>query len=239
MSQRSSIDPYELNKFNKTSEEWWDKAGEFKMLHEINPIRVDYINSVVKKHFATDNISGLKLIDIGCGGGIVCGALVELGLDITGLDANTQNIESATEYAKKNNLNIEYINATVEEHIKTHKTYDVVLCLEVIEHVANPEEFVINVSRLVANGGILIFSTLNRTIKSYACAIIMAEYVLGWIPKQTHKYSKFVRPSEFARMLQDTNLQLQELKGLSFDLSSQKWQLSDDIGVNYFAVFIK
>lgn len=241
MSNKTSIDKSELAKFSKTDDEWWDKDGEFKLLHEINPIRIQYISQQILKHFAIKGnmklLSKLKLIDIGCGGGLVCVPMNEFGVRVTGLDANKHNIEAASNFAKCNNLDIEYINSTVEEHIKSSKKYDIVLCLEVIEHVANPEEFVKNISKLVASGGILIFSTINRTAKSYALAIIMAEYVLGWIPKKTHDYSKFVKPSEFVRMLQETKMCLVELKGLSMSAVSQQWQLSEDIDVNYFAVF--
>ncbi len=242
MSNKSSIDQQELKKFNKTDQEWWDQDGEFKALHAINPVRIEYITSIIGKHFGViDNkkssLSGLKLIDIGCGGGLICAPMSELGAEVTGLDANEHNIKAATSYAERNKLNIKYINNTVEEHIKSPKKYDIVLCLEVIEHVANQKEFVNNISKLLAPGGIVIFSTINRTKKAYLLAIVMAEYVLGWVPRQTHNYSRFVKPSEFVRMMQDTRLRLGELKGLSLSVSSQNWHLSDDIDVNYFAVF--
>ena len=239
---QSSIDQQELEKFNRTEQEWWNQDGEFKALHAINPVRIEYITSIARKYFdIVDNkkslLSGLKLIDIGCGGGLICAPMSELGAEVTGLDANEHNIKAATSYAKRTKLNIEYINDTIEEYIKSPKKYDIVLCLEVIEHVANQKEFVNNISKLVAPGGVLIFSTINRTKKAYFLAIMMAEYVLRWVPRQTHNYSKFIRPSEFVRMLEGTTLRLSELKGLTFSMLSQNWYLSDDIDVNYFAVF--
>ncbi|MDP4708898.1 MAG: bifunctional 2-polyprenyl-6-hydroxyphenol methylase/3-demethylubiquinol 3-O-methyltransferase UbiG [Rickettsiaceae bacterium] len=235
IKDNSSIDQGELNKFNKTHQEWWDLEGEFKPLHAINPLRIEYINLLINKHFS--NTQNLNMIDIGCGGGLVCVPMHEHGLKVTGLDANEHNIKAANSYAKSNALDIEYIHSTVECYIKLGKTYDIVLCLEVIEHVANPEEFVQNISKLVAPGGILIFSTINRTKKAYLLAVFMAEYVLRWVPKKTHDYSKFIKPSEFVYMLKDSKLNLQELKGMSLSPITQNWYLSDDIDVNYFAVF--
>lgn len=243
MDNVSSIDDEELKKFNKTNQEWWDLNGEFKALHEINPVRIEYIKSVILKHFdITDSsikpLNNIKILDVGSGGGLVCKPMYEFGADVTGIDANQHNTKAATAYAKEHKLNIKYVNSTVEDYAPTHKAkYDVVLCLEVIEHVANPIEFVQNISKLVKQDGILIFSTINRTLKSFAQAIIIAEYVLGWVPKNTHKHSKFVKPSELVSMLKDTPLSLSELKGLKLSLPNKIWQLTDNIDVNYFAVF--
>ena len=232
---RSSIDQSELKKFSKTDKEWWDLSGEFKSLHEINPVRIEYINSVLDRHFKTTK--GLRLIDIGCGGGLICEPMSQYHMKISGLDANAENIKGAKIRAERNEFDIKYIHSTVEEHLKSENKYDVILCLEVIEHVANPEEFTMNVSKLLAPGGVIIFSTINRTLKAYLFAIIMAEYVLGWVPKKTHDYSKFIKPSEFVHMLQDTGFSMNELKGLSLSSTKNKWHISDDINVNYFAVF--
>lgn len=232
---KSSIDQAELDKFNKTDQEWWDLEGEFKPLHKINPVRIEYIKSVINQHF--EGRKALNLIDVGCGGGLACVPMARSEFNVTGLDANKGNIEAAASHAELHNLNIQYINTTTEDHIKSGVQYDVVLCLEVIEHVANPEEFVKNISKLVAPGGVVIFSTINRTPKAYLLAIIMAEYVLRWVPTRTHNYSKFIKPSEFVNMLQGTKLSLQELKGMSLSPITQSWYISEDINVNYFAVF--
>lgn len=243
MDNISSIDEEELNKFSKTNQEWWDLNGEFKTLHEINPIRIDYIKSIILKHFELPNsftkpLKNIKLLDIGSGGGLVCKPMYEFGADVTGIDANEHNTRAARAYAKERKLNIKYVNNTVENYIlENNEKYDVILCLEVIEHVANPKEFVQNISKLLKPDGVLILSTINRTLKSFTQAIIIAEYILGWVPKNTHKYSKFIKPSELVSMLKNTPLNLSELKGLKLSLPNKIWELSDDIDINYFAIF--
>lgn len=243
MNNISSIDEEELKKFSKTNQEWWDLNGEFRTLHEINPVRIDYIKSIILKHFELPNTSikplkNIKLLDIGSGGGLVCKPMYEFGADVTGIDANEHNTKAAMAYARERNLDIKYINNTVENYIlENNEKYDVILCLEVIEHVANPKEFVQNISKLLKHDGILIFSTINRTFKSFTQAIIIAEYILGWVPKNTHKYSKFIKPSELVSMLKNTPLNLSELKGLKLSLPNRIWELSDDIDINYFAIF--
>lgn len=243
MDNISSIDEEELKKFSKTNQEWWDLNGEFRTLHEINPVRIDYIKSIILKHFDLPNISikplkNIKLLDIGSGGGLVCKPMYEFGADVTGIDANEHNTQAAMAYARERNLDIKYINNTVENYIlENNEKYDVILCLEVIEHVANPKEFVQNISKLLKHDGILIFSTINRTFKSFTQAIIIAEYILGWVPKNTHKYTKFIKPSELVSMLKNTPLNLSELKGLKLSLPNRISELSDDIDINYFAVF--
>ncbi|MDG1437153.1 MAG: bifunctional 2-polyprenyl-6-hydroxyphenol methylase/3-demethylubiquinol 3-O-methyltransferase UbiG [Rickettsiaceae bacterium] len=232
---KSSIDQEELDKFNQPNQDWWDLEGEFKPLHEINPVRMEYIQSVIRQKFG--EAKGLDVLDVGCGGGLSSVSMANAGCNVTGLDANKRNIDSASKYANSKGLEITYINTTIEEYVQSSEQYDVILCLEVIEHVAHPEEFIRNVAKLVKKGGTVIFSTINRTHKAYLLAIIMAEYVLRWVPRKTHNYSKFVKPSEFANMAQDTSLSLQELKGLSLSPITQNWYISDDIDVNYFVVF--
>lgn len=235
----SSIDPHELNKFHKTAEQWWDPEGEFKTLHQINQIRINYIQQIFAKYFKNINMQNFDILDIGCGGGLISVPIHKLGYNITGLDASGSNIEAATEHALKNNYNIKFINQTAEEHLSHGKKYDVVLCLEVIEHVANVEYFVKTLSELLKKGGVLIVSTINKTIKSYMQAIIMAEYILRWVPKNTHEYSKFLKPSSLVRVAEKNNLNLLELKGMKLDLLTNRWQLDDNVDVNYFAVFNK
>jgi len=237
MNEKSSIDQEELNKFNKTYTEWWDNEGEFKTLHQINPVRVDYITAKIKQHFNISELNGLELLDVGSGGGLISVPMLQLGARVTGLDANEHNVKAAKFYAKEHKLSINYLHSTIEQHVSSDKKYDIILCLEVLEHVANPSDFIVNLSKLLAPGGILITSTINRTAKSYLLAIVAAEYVLRWVPVKTHNYAKFIKPSELVKMSQKTDLRIEELKGLVFQILGQEWQLSDDIDVNYFAVF--
>ena len=239
MTTTSSIDQEELNKFNKTHREWWDSEGEFKTLHQINPILVDYITAKIKQHFNISDISAFELLDVGSGGGLISVPMYHLGFKVTGLDANEYNVRAAKFYAKEHKLSINYLNTTIEQHINCDKKYDIILCLEVLEHVANPSDFTMNLAKLLKPGGLLITSTINRTAKSYLLAIVAAEYVLRWVPVQTHNYTKFIKPSELVKMSQKTDLRIEELKGLVFSIVGQEWQLSDDIDVNYFAVFSK
>ena len=249
MNKESSVDQNEVNKFNKTSEEWWDKSGEFKILHQINPIRIQYINDKIAEHFNSiqnkeDDLQPLKnlnIIDVGCGGGLISVPICQLGAKVTAIDANSYNIKALSEYTKNNNLAINPINTTVEEYISNYpdQLYDVVLCLEVLEHVSNQSAFIQNLLKLLKPTGILILSTINRTIKSYAHAIIAAEYILKWVPTNTHDYSKFLKPSELYKILEVNNFHLKNLTGLKFDIITNSWYLSDDIDVNYFACIIK
>lgn len=237
----TSIDQIELDKFNKTAEEWWDINGEFKMLHKINPVRIEYLKSKIINHYSLEYkeklpLDGIKILDVGCGGGLISMPLAQMGAQVTGVDANEHNVNAASKYAKDNKIHVELKHTTVEKFLpKVKPAYDVVISLEVMEHVANPKEFVQNLTKLIKPGGMIILSTINRTLKSYIYAIVMAEYILGWVPKKTHDHKKFIKPSELTKMINDTGLSLKELKGMTLDLPSTKWQLSMDIDVNYFA----
>lgn len=247
MSTKSSINQVELEKFSKISNQWWQKDGEFKILHQINPIRIGYIVDKIKDHFdIQDDIlpcSNLDILDVGCGGGLITSPLCKLNGIVTGIDALQSNIDIAMQYASAQDLNIQYFKSTVEELVYSDdlnkKQYDVVLCLEVMEHLDNPSDFVKNLASLVKPDGMIIISTINRTVKAYMLAILMAEYVLSWIPKSTHDHSKFLKPSEIYSMFNNNNMEIKELKGLTYNIINGRWQLSDDIDVNYFAYLTK
>ncbi len=243
MNNLSSIDQAEIKKFSELAENWWDKEGEFKMLHLINPLRLTYIINKINVHYGhllLPERQMLEIIDVGCGGGILSSSLALEGYkSVSGIDASPENIEIAKNTSQNTQqLAINYSCTSVEELLKEDKQYDLVICLEVIEHVANVDHFLNCLASIVRSGGILIISTINRNIKSYLQAIIMAEYVLGWVPRRTHDHSKFLQPSEIKKMM-PPSLILQELKGLTYDLSSNEWQLTEDISVNYFAFFTK
>jgi 2-polyprenyl-6-hydroxyphenyl methylase/3-demethylubiquinone-9 3-methyltransferase len=243
MTINSSIDQEELKKFSKISDQWWDLEGGFKILHEINPLRLKFISDKIKQHFNSQDsdkpLVDLNILDIGCGGGLITAPLYMLGGNVTGVDPSAENINVAKAYANKRDLKINYVNSTPEELSNQAGEFDVILCLEVIEHVVDPHYFIKSFANLLHPGGMLIISTINRTIKSYFLAILMAEYILNWVPKKTHDYNKFLKPSEINSILNNNQLSLRELTGLVFNLSNQNWQLSQDIDVNYFAYAIK
>jgi 2-polyprenyl-6-hydroxyphenyl methylase/3-demethylubiquinone-9 3-methyltransferase len=241
MQDNSSIDKCEVEKFDKLSAKWWDTSGEFKMLHEINPLRLDFIEDKIRQHFILSNHESFKnidILDVGCGGGLISVPLVKMSANVTAIDASPNNIKAAKAYTQQHNLNINYQNSTVEELLLNPQKFDVIVCLEVIEHVANVDEFVANLAKLLKPGGMMILSTISRNIKSYLLAIIAAEYVLGWVPKRTHDHSKFLKPSELSSLLAKLNLRFQELRGLTFDIYSRTWKSSDDIDVNYMAYIV-
>jgi 2-polyprenyl-6-hydroxyphenyl methylase/3-demethylubiquinone-9 3-methyltransferase len=238
MTKQTTIDAQEIEKFSKMADEWWDPEGKFKPLHLINPIRLQYIREVLGQHFSLENmtlpLSNLKILDIGCGGGLVSIPLARLGADITAIDASEKNIKIASMSADKFNVKVRFKHSAVEE-LDTDK-FDVVLALEVIEHISNIEVFVQNIARLLKNDGILIISTINRTTQSYLQAIVAAEYLLQWMPIGTHEFKKFLKPSEIANQLTSNNLKILEMKGLKFNPFKWQWSLSDDLNVNYFIV---
>jgi len=247
-SLNSSIDKNELNKFNKNYHEWWDKDGEFKILHDITPLRLSYILTHIQRHNGNVKASEISVLDIGCGGGLLSFPLADLGFKVTGLDANINNYHACIEKLRtegaqfSSTLNIEFVHSTIESYANENfaqqdaKKYDVITCLEVIEHVANPQLFLAKTISLLKKNGILILSTINRTIKSYLLAIVLAEKILKWMPKGTHDYSKCVKPSELLAMMKGLGVSFLDLQGMNFSLSAQNWALSNDIDVNYFMV---
>ena len=233
----STVNAAEIQNFSKDSSHWWDENGPFKPLHLLNPTRLSYFKSQICNHFDLDEnaptpYKGLNIIDVGCGGGLVCEPMARLGGAVTGIDADTNAIEVAAAHAKKMGLDIEY-QCVSSENI-TQK-YDVVLALEIIEHVDNPDLFVKSVLDLCKPNGLVIFSTLNRTTKSYALGIIAAEHILNWVPKGTHSWKKFVKPSELSRMLRNNNAKPHDICGMIYNPLTKQFKLDKSrVDVNYF-----
>ena len=233
----STILKSEVDKFSKDAPRWWDENGPFAPLHRLNPARMGYIRGQICNHFGLDETSlkpfkGFSILDVGCGGGLVCEPLARLGAEVTGIDADPVAIETAREHAGQSKLEIDYQNQAAE-NIKTK--YDVVLALEIIEHVENPAEFVKSISKLVKPGGFVIFSTLNRTPKSFALGIVAAEYVMRIVPRGTHSWRRFVKPSELARHMRAAGMEPKNVSGLVLSPLSGEFKISEnDTAVNYF-----
>lgn len=233
-----TVDPDEVERFAALADDWWDPRGRFRPLHQLNPLRLQFIRDRVVGHFGRDPASltplaGLNVLDIGCGGGLIAEPMARLGATVVGLDATDKNIRVARLHAERSGLAIDYRCAAAEDLAETSARFDVILALEVIEHVAALEPFVAACARLLAPGGTLIAATLNRTARAWALAIVGAEYVLGWLPRGTHTWSKFVRPAELARALRANALAVAELTGVSYDPLAGAWSLSRDLAVNY------
>ncbi|MFO0110134.1 MAG: bifunctional 2-polyprenyl-6-hydroxyphenol methylase/3-demethylubiquinol 3-O-methyltransferase UbiG [Alphaproteobacteria bacterium] len=236
----STINPAEVEQFSRIAEQWWDENGKFKPLHRINPLRISYIKARAAEHFAINEgqvLSGKTLLDIGCGGGLISEPMARLGAKVTGLDASEKNIAVATLHAQQSRLTIDYRSGSAEDLAATGANYDLVLALEVIEHVNHLDLFYDALTKLVAPGGMLILSTLNRTVKSYLMGIIGAEYILGWLPRGTHDWQKFIKPSEMQRALTQRGLEICDVTGMVFRPQSWEFALkSNDLDVNYLLV---
>ncbi len=237
----SSVDQQEVNHFSKDAPRWWDESGPFKPLHRMGPARLGYIKAQICAHFGLDSQSltpfkGLSIIDVGCGGGLVCEPLARMGADVTGADADSVAIEIAKEHSEQSGLDIAYLNAAAEE---IDQKFDVVLALEILEHVNDPAEFVEICSDLVKGGGMVIFSTLNRTPKSLALGVVAAEYILQWVPKGTHSWKKFIRPSELSRYCRNAKLKARNASGIVLNPLNGEFEICDeDVNVNYFLTAI-
>ncbi|WOL15305.1 ubiquinone biosynthesis O-methyltransferase, mitochondrial [Canna indica] len=241
-SFRSSLNEAELAKFSAIAETWWDSQGPFKPLHLMNPTRVSFIRSTLCRHFKKDPSSarpfeGLRIVDVGCGGGIVSEPLARLGATVTGIDAVEKNTNIARIHAASDPLtsSIEYRCTTAEELVKENTKFDAVISLEVIEHVADPLEFCKSLAALTVPNGATIVSTINRSMRSYATAIIAAEYLLNWLPKGTHEWSRFLTPEELVLILERTSVSVQEMAGFVYNPLTGDWTLSDDTSVNFIA----
>ncbi len=233
----STINKSEIEKFTNLANEWWKYDGKFKTLHKFNPVRLEFIISQIKKNFNISNIeemplSGLKILDIGCGGGLMCEPLARLGAEVTGIDAVEKNIKSAQIHADQNNLNINYMLSAVEELPKNRK-YDIILNLEVIEHVDNQKIFISKSCDLVNQGGLMFIATINKTIFSIVFAKYLAEYVLGFLPKGTHDWKKFLTPEDIYAMLLKNNFEIIESIGVNYKVLSDKWVKSKNMEANY------
>ncbi len=238
----NTINKEEIEKFNKIAEEWWNPNGKFKPLHKFNPIRIEYIkNNIIEDFNISKNkktLSGISILDIGCGGGLLSEPLARLGADVVGIDASKKNIDVAKHHLKHSNLNIEYYQASPENFLYKKK-FDVILNMEIIEHVDDVQSFMNFSSKFLNDEGIMFIATLNQTLKSYIFAIIGAEYILRWLPIGTHDWNKFVKPKELEKICNLTSLKLEKIDGVKFNPISNKWRLSEDKSINYITKYRK
>tara|TARA_A100000164_G_scaffold192496_1_gene170889 strand:- start:677 stop:1399 length:723 start_codon:yes stop_codon:yes gene_type:complete len=238
----TTVNQEEIQKFSKLAEEWWDVSGKFKPLHMFNPVRIEYILEKTVSHFNKKEkrlpLKGLKFLDIGCGGGLMSEPMCRLGAEVTGIDASWKNIKIAESHSKKNNLKINYIKASPEE-LKENEKFDVILNLEIVEHVEDVDLYFKSCAKLLKKNGLMFTATLNRTFVSFIKAIIGAEYILRWLPIGTHDWNKFLKPEEIEEKISKLNFTIQETKGLEFSPLSQKWKRSKNLSVNYIIASVK
>tara|TARA_Y100001980_G_C14479510_1_gene258252 strand:+ start:166 stop:894 length:729 start_codon:yes stop_codon:yes gene_type:complete len=237
-----TVNKKEIDKFSKLATEWWDPNGKFKPLHKFNPIRLNYIKESIKEKFEKKKeptvLKNFKILDIGCGGGLLCEPLSKLGARVVGIDASEKNIKIAKTHAKKNNLKIDYYCASPENFI-SKKKFDVVLNMEIVEHVEDVNLFLKESSKFLKKDGIMFVATLNKTLKSYIFAILGAEYFLRWLPIGTHDWNMFIEPNKLEEICEKNSLILDELHGVKYNFFSGNWNLSSDDNVNYIARFKK
>ena len=246
-AKAKSVDPGEIANFAAMADEWWDENGKFKPLHKFNPIRIGYIRDTVIDHLGLQLDSavvklkpfeGLRVLDIGCGGGLLSEPMARLGATVVAADASEKNIQIASLHAEKSGLKIDYRHSTAEELAAAGEKFDVILNMEVIEHVADIEGFVGACSTLLKPGGIMFIATLNRTAKSFAFAIVGAEYILRWLPKGTHNWKKFLKPSEVARLVRANGLVVRDISGAIYNPFEDRWRIGKDLSVNYMLAAI-
>jgi 2-polyprenyl-6-hydroxyphenyl methylase/3-demethylubiquinone-9 3-methyltransferase len=239
----STVDPEDVARFDRIGAQWWDKKGPMAALHEFNPVRVGYLKTLLSSHFkfaggprerdAVSPLDGLRILDVGCGGGILSESLARLGAEMTAIDPAKRNIEVARAHAGRSGLSIDYRNVTVEQLREEDPSFDAVLAMEVIEHVRDVPGFLRDAAAMVRPGGLLVAATLNRTLKSFAFAIVGAEYVLRWVPPGTHSWSQFVTPLELAKALRGAGLHIRDETGVIYDPLARQWRLGRDMDINY------
>ena len=239
----TTINKEEIQKFSKLADEWWDVKGKFKPLHMFNPIRIEYIIDHISNHFGLDKekenlLKELKILDIGCGGGLISEPLARLGGNVTGIDASEKNIKIAKLHSEQNNLKINYLNKSPEQ-LDGKEKFDIILNLEVVEHVNDLDLYLKSCESLLKKNGLMFTATLNRTLTSYVKAIIGAEYILRWLPIGTHDWNKFIKPEEMQKRLNDKNFSTKDVKGLEFNPIFNKWKKSNNLSVNYIICSVK
>ena len=240
--KNNTINKKEIEKFSKIAQEWWNPEGKFKPLHKFNPIRISYIKENIIKTFGLNNkkapLKNIKLLDIGCGGGLLSEPMCRLGASVTGIDASEKNINVAKLHSKENNLKINYFCSSPEK-FKANDKFDVILNMEIVEHVEDVDFFLKSCTNLLKRNGIMFVATLNKTLKSYIFAIVGAEYILRWLPIGTHEWEKFLKPEELISILRKNDLKLDKIDGMNFNMLTDKWSVGSDKSVNYIAKFIK
>ena len=240
--KNNTINKKEIEKFSKIAEEWWNPEGKFKPLHKFNPIRISYIKENIIKTFKINQnktpLKNIKILDIGCGGGLLAEPMCRLGAEVTAIDASEKNINVAKLHSKKNDLKINYI-CTSPEKLQIKNKFDVILNMEIVEHVEDVNFFLKSSSKLLKKNGIMFIATLNKTLKSYIFAIVGAEYILRWLPIGTHEWEKFLKPEELISILKKNDLNIDRLDGMKFNILTDSWSVSDDKSINYIAKFIK
>ena len=240
--KKITINKKEIDKFSKLAEEWWDPNGKFKPLHNFNPVRLKYIkDSILKKYKNNDKkrpLKNIRILDIGCGGGLLCEPLSKLGAEVVGIDASEKNIKIAKLHSRENNLKINYFCAS-PENFKIKGKFDVILNMEIVEHVENVNFFLNQSTKFLKKEGLMFVATLNKTLKSFFFAIIGAEYVLRWLPIGTHDWDMFIEPKKLINICKNNNLVLQDLFGVKYNLINNDWEVSKDTSINYLAKFEK
>ncbi|MEZ5830074.1 MAG: bifunctional 2-polyprenyl-6-hydroxyphenol methylase/3-demethylubiquinol 3-O-methyltransferase UbiG [Dongiaceae bacterium] len=238
MPSVTTVDSTEIAKFSAMAEAWWDPHGDFKPLHQLNPTRISFIRDVATRHFGREAggeapLAELTFCEIGCGGGLLTEPMRRLGAEVTGVDPSARNIGIARSHAESSGLKVTYLQCAAEDMVDRRETFDIVLAMEVVEHVANVDAFIASCAQLVNPGGLMFFATLNRTAKAFALAIVGAEYVMRWLPRGTHDWRKFVKPSELAHPLRRAGFEIERLTGVAYNPLADRWSLTRDLDVNY------